>query len=948
MWTYTVTNPGNVPLANIVVDDDIEGIIAGPDSGDTNGDGFLDPTETWIYLNTGTAAPGQYDNQGRVVGDHDLALVTDKDLSSYFGSDPSITLEKAGVLDLGPDGLATPGDVINYTFTVTNTGNVTLTDVTLVDTVGGVAISGGPIPSMAPSAVDTMTFTGTYAITQVDIDAGDHENIATVTGTPPVGDNVTDRDRVIVPIVQGPAISLFKDGVFNDESGDGFAQVGETISYAFTVENTGNVTLTDVTINDLTANVIVVGGPIATMAPGDVDSTTFTGTYVITQPDIDAGTFENCATAAGTPPGEEVQDVTSAESCTTDDLPQSPLIDLVKTGTFNDEDGDGFAQPGETISYAFTVENTGNVTLTDVTLADTVGGVTIMGGPIATMAPGDVDTTTFTGSYVVTQADIDAGTFHNVATVSGTPPGENPPVTDDGDADTPLAQNPGIDLVKNGALDPGGNGQVDPGDIIVYTFTVTNTGNVTLSGPVLTDLSVLGLALTCPWDDDPGYELPVGVENRVNCTANYLVTQADIDAGQVDNCALIEASTPSGTPVDDEDCTTVDEPQDPSIEVIKTAITPEVTEGDTATFEITVTNTGNVTLDDVIVEDVLSPDCDRTFGAIFTPGDTISYECTIDDVTADFVNVAQASGTPPQTGVEPPVPVTDDDDAPVTVILLATLGDTVWNDENQNGIQDNGEKGIEGAIITLTLPDGSTIQTTTDVNGVYLFEDLLPGTYTVEIDLSSIVFDGDLVLTTPGSFEVTLVPGENYADADFGVVAVGSIGDTVWNDVNENGVQDSDEKGVAGVTVRLTLADNSTVDATTDSLGKYLFVELAEGEYIVEIVLDSVTLAAGRDLELVTAGFFAIRVDVASLDALTLLAATDDTELKLTTAGSYSVQLAAGQSYLDADFGIVAVLPVTGIDTTNIAVAALGLLLLGAVAVLVTRRKSKDEGDLAA
>ena len=76
--------------------------------------------------------------------------------------------------------------------------------------------------------------------------------------------------------------------------------VGDTINYAFTVTNTGDVTLTDVTLDDDTA--AVSGGPIATMAPGDVDSTTFTATYVITQADVDAGEVVNTATVTGDDP----------------------------------------------------------------------------------------------------------------------------------------------------------------------------------------------------------------------------------------------------------------------------------------------------------------------------------------------------------------------------------------------------------------------------------------------------------------------------------------------------------------------------------------------------------------------------------------------------------------------------------------------------------------------
>lgn len=82
---------------------------------------------------------------------------------------------------------------------------------------------------------------------------------------------------------------------------------------------------------------------------------------------------------------------------------------------------------GETISYTFTVTNTGNVTLTNVTLTDidvtdTVDGVTITGSPIGSLAPGAFDTITFTGSYTITPADIEAGHFFNTATACGTDP----------------------------------------------------------------------------------------------------------------------------------------------------------------------------------------------------------------------------------------------------------------------------------------------------------------------------------------------------------------------------------------------------------------------------------------------------------------------------------------------------------------------------------------------
>ena len=101
-------------------------------------------------------------------------------------------------------------------------------------------------------------------MTQADINAGQVVNAALASGTPPVGPEVTDPDTDIEPLPEAPGILLVKSGTFNDENSDGNADVGETISYAFTVTNTGNVTLTDVTVTD--PLVTVIGGPIASLA----------------------------------------------------------------------------------------------------------------------------------------------------------------------------------------------------------------------------------------------------------------------------------------------------------------------------------------------------------------------------------------------------------------------------------------------------------------------------------------------------------------------------------------------------------------------------------------------------------------------------------------------------------------------------------------------------------
>jgi uncharacterized repeat protein (TIGR01451 family)/gliding motility-associated-like protein len=115
-------------------------------------------------------------------------------------------------------------------------------------------------------------------------------------------DNPTFCDTATVSVfVEAPSIAIVKTAHFNDEHTDGFAVVGETISYSFTVTNTGNVPLTNVTITDLLPGVVLTGGPI-TLGIGESNSTAFTATYSLTKDDLLLGSVTNQATAFGTSP----------------------------------------------------------------------------------------------------------------------------------------------------------------------------------------------------------------------------------------------------------------------------------------------------------------------------------------------------------------------------------------------------------------------------------------------------------------------------------------------------------------------------------------------------------------------------------------------------------------------------------------------------------------------
>ena len=183
-----------------------------------------------------------------------------------------------------------------------------------------------------------------------------------------------------------------------------------------------------------------------------------------------------------------------------------------------------------------------------------------------------------------------------------------------------------------------------------------------------------------------------------------------------------------------------------------------------------------------------------------------------------------------------------------------TIGDFVWNDTNANGVQDAGEPGIPGVTLTLTgtaSAGGSvTGTTTTDASGHYLFTEV-PGTYTVSVappagytptvtgqGTTSTDSNASPSGTTPG----TLPGGGSDQTIDFGFYQPVTVGNFVWDDSNGNGVQDSGEPGIPGVTLTLmgtTGAGASiTQTTTTDANGLYQFTE-PPGTYTVAVTTPS-------------------------------------------------------------------------------------------------------------
>lgn len=543
------------------------------------------------------------------------------------------------------------GQTVTYSFAVKNTGNVTLKDVHINE--GDFTGSGAKPQASCPDAASSLapgqqvTCTATYQVTQADVDRGSVDNTATATGQPPTGDPVTsDPSKVSVPAQQKPAISLTKTADKTE------LVAGQTITYSFVVKNTGNVTLSEVKVNEGSftgsGKLSAITCPQASLAPGD--SETCTATYQVTQADVDRGSVENSATATGTPPNG-ADPVTSDPSQATVPSDPKPALSLQKTASPS-----RVGAVGDTISYSFAVTNTGNVTLHDVTIAEGAftgsGTMSAVDCPEAakSLAPGA--SVTCTATYQVTQADVDRGSVQNTATAEGTPPTGSPVKSAPSSATVPVDQHPGISLHKSAST-----AELVAGQSVTYFFDATNTGNVTLRDVKITEGEFTGSgklsAITCP---DGAKSLAPGA--TVRCTASYTVTQADVDRGSVHNTATASGDDPSGKPVTSSpsEVTLPGDPK-PGLTMVKSADKTELKAGETITYSFKLTNTGNVTLHDLKVTEgtftgsgtLSAASCPK---APLAPGNsatcTATYRVTQADVDRGSVhNTATATGTPP-------------------------------------------------------------------------------------------------------------------------------------------------------------------------------------------------------------------------------------------------------------------------------------------------------------
>lgn len=201
------------------------------------------------------------------------------------------------------------------------------------------------------------------------------------------------------------------------------------------------------------------------------------------------------------------------------------------------------------------------------------------------------------------------------------------------------------------------------------------------------------------------------------------------------------------------------------------------------------------------------------------------------------------------------------------LVGLQSVGDFVWLDADGDGIQEDGEPGIQNINVSLLDSTNTVVATMkTDVNGKYEFDGLMPGSYKVQFDAiggytrttqsagSDRAKDSDADATSGLTATFTLNAGDHRTDIDAGYKGSLMLGDRVWFDANANGIQDDGENGIKNVTVHLLKADgtpvldssgNPVIDVT-DENGNYLFTDLLPGNYRVKVDAPSGYTFTGR------------------------------------------------------------------------------------------------------
>ena len=445
-YTYVVTNAAEAPLGGVVVTDDKCSPMSLPSraAGD-NGDDFLDVGETWTYTCAATLAVDTT-NTATATGTPPVGpAVTDTDTATVDVVNPGLDIVKTGPAQ------AREGETVTYHFAVRNTGDTSLSGIVVTDDVIGAI---GTIPTLAAGA--TVTLEGTYTIPAGHpadvVNIGTACVSATVLGDTPLCDNSTHTLDVLHPAIH-VAKSVNKPVI----------TAGTTVTYSYLVTNPGDIALSGVALtDDKCAAVTATGGDTDHDNLLDVGETwTYTCSAALVADTV------NVATAKGAPPVGP--DVTATDTARVDVV--NPILVVRKTGPAQ-------AHEGDLVTYRFTVTNTGDVTLANLSVVDDVLGSI---GTIDSLVAGA--SAELTSTYTVPANRIPDVVNTVLVCTAGAAPGDaaGEPLCDS-DSHVLDVLHPAIVIDKT--ANPASVAVSGP---VTYSYVITNTGDTPLQGIVVTD-----------------------------------------------------------------------------------------------------------------------------------------------------------------------------------------------------------------------------------------------------------------------------------------------------------------------------------------------------------------------------------------------------------------------------------------------------------------------------
>ena len=260
-------------------------------------------------------------------------------------------LPSLAIVKTSPDATFTElGQILTYNYEVTNTGNVTLTNAITVtdDRIETVTCPALPDTGLAPTAA--LTCTASYAVTQDDLNAGSVTNIASASD----GTTTSPDTSLTIEGTALPAIEIVKTAITEN-----FTKVGDIVSYEYVVTNIGNVNLLDaITVSDDKIETVVCPA-LSDDGLAPTANIVCSADYEVTQADPDLGSVTNIASASS-------GDTLSEEVTETVEAVRLPSMDVRKTVSEPEQ----VFGPIFDVTYQLEVENTGNLTLTDLSLAD--------------------------------------------------------------------------------------------------------------------------------------------------------------------------------------------------------------------------------------------------------------------------------------------------------------------------------------------------------------------------------------------------------------------------------------------------------------------------------------------------------------------------------------------------------------------------------------------------